>query len=600
MKYRAKEVKVGDIIIGGDESIVIQSMTTTTTTDIESTAEEAIRIYNAGAKLVRITTQGVKEAEALKDIKALIYQRGYRFPISADIHFNYKAAYTAAKYAEKVRINPGNFVRHNESETFEQGVQTIREKFVPLLDLCKKNKVALRIGVNHGSLSERMTMKYGDTPKGIVASCLEYLDICQEEDFHNVVISIKSSNTVLMVKAVRLLVEAFQKREVIYPLHLGVTEAGEGEDGRLKSAVGIGTLLNQGIGNTIRVSLTEPPECEPMVAQKIIDFTERRDLSSPLKLDFGARKIIKCDDFNNSLSPRVLVDIRDLASITLDDLGYKNNEKTLRTCDYVITDSYNSRLPRDLKQIIPISEYKEEGYPLFTIAEWEQLSFSRNSLLKFVSIEVGALDKLSLFSNTDKAVLLVETDAMQGNVFGQLATFWERIEQLGLELPVVVSLKTEVENLEDFQIQAAVSLGNSFIDKLASGVLLRDDKIPYSLQRETAFGLLQAARARTTKTEFISCPGCGRTLFDLQVVTGRVKRHFNHLNHLKVGVMGCIVNGPGEMGDAHYGYVGAGPGRITLYKGTEVMKRNVKSDEAINALEQLIKEQGDWIEPNED
>lgn len=599
MKYRVKEAKIGDIIIGGEASVVVQSMTTATTTDIEATAEEAIRIYNAGAKLVRITTQGVKEAEALKDIKDFIYKKGYQFPISADIHFNYKAAYTAVKYAEKVRINPGNFVRHKDTETFEEGIQTIREKFIPLLDLCKKNKVALRIGVNHGSLSERMTMKYGDTPKGIVASCLEYLDICQEEDFHNIIISIKSSNTVLMVKAVRLLVEAFQERGVAYPLHLGVTEAGEGEDGRLKSAVGIGTLLNQGIGDTIRVSLTEPPECEPTVAQKIINFTERGNLSKHLKLDFGARKVVKCDDFNNSLSPRVLGDIRELETFSLEDLGYKNAEKTLRAYDYIITNVYRTDLPNDMKQIVPIAKYEEKGFPLFTMAEWQELSVE-SELLKFVQIEVDMLDKLPMFSNDDKVVLLVEANTEQEKVFKRLERFWERVEMLKLELPVGVFLEANTEVLEDFQIQVATTLGNSFIDKLASGVVLKNKKLSCTLQRETAFGLLQASRARTTKTEFISCPGCGRTLFDLQVVTGKVKEHFNHLNHLKVGVMGCIVNGPGEMGDAHYGYVGAGPGRITLYKGMEVMRRNVKSDEAINALEQLIRENGDWIEKDEE
>ncbi|MBS9767783.1 MAG: (E)-4-hydroxy-3-methylbut-2-enyl-diphosphate synthase [Flavobacteriaceae bacterium] len=594
MKYETTQMTVGDCKIGGNAPVLIQSMTTTTTTDIEKTVAECIRIYKAGAEMVRITAQGVKEAEALQEIKASLKAKGYTFPLSADIHFNYKAAYTAAKYVDKVRINPGNFVKHNENETFEDGIERIKERFVPLLDLLKQNKVALRIGVNHGSLSERMTMKYGDTPKGIVASCMEYLEICKAENFHNLVISIKSSNTVLMIKAVRLLVVEMQKKGMAYPLHLGVTEAGEGEDGRLKSAVGIGTLLNQGLGDTIRVSLTEPPEFEPPVAKKIVAFTKKTSLSDTLKLDFSARKIQKRADFSNLDTPRVLISGIDKKNLKNEDLGIIRGEKSLRACDYILLDTFQPEMMQDIKQIIPFRNFEGQGIPLYECQEYFE---HKNNAFAFVQMDATEIAYLEQFTNADNVILWV--NASEENSFKELEQFFQKVEKLGLELPVVVGLQSSVQNLEDLQIQVATSLGNSFVDKLASGIFVQNDNLPLKEVRETAFGVLQASRARTTKTEFISCPGCGRTLFSLQEVTGKVKEHFKHLNHLKIGVMGCIVNGPGEMGDAHYGYVGAGQGKINLYKGMEVMQRNIPFEKAIGELEKLIKEHGDWIEPNE-
>lgn len=595
MKYTSTQTKVGNICIGGNANVVIQSMTTTATTDIEATVAEAIRIYEGGAKMVRITAQGVREAEALRAIKEGLKSKGYDFPISADIHFNYKAAYTAARYVEKVRINPGNFIKHKEDEAFEDGTVKIKERFIPLLDLLKENNCALRIGVNHGSLSERMTIKYGDTPAGIVASCMEYLEICRAEDFHNLVISIKSSNTVLMIKAVRLLVTEMQKAGMSYPLHLGVTEAGEGEDGRLKSAVGTGTLLNQGLGDTIRVSLTEPPECEPPVAQKLIDFTRKGELSQPLRLSFEGRRIVKKADFSNVNPPAVIVDARTYNAFEIKDLGYKENEKTIRACDYVILDRYREDLPKDLMQIIPEENYSGVGFPLHSSTSFNDAESKEN--LCFVEIITTDLEALATFSNEDNVVLIVRTSEQR--VFQELEAFFAKLEVLELALPVVVFLESSTTILEDLQIQAAANLGNSFVDKLASGIFLKNENLPLLQVRETAFGVLQAARARTTKTEFISCPGCGRTLFSLQEVTAKVKAHFGHLNHLKIGVMGCIVNGPGEMGDAHYGYVGAGKGKINLYKGMEVMQRNIPSEQAIEALEQLIRDNEDWIARNE-
>lgn len=595
MRYRTTQTRVGDVIIGGENPVVIQSMTTADTKNIVEVVEEAISIHRAGAEMVRITAQGVKEAEALKEIKEKLKEKGYNFPISADIHFNYKAAYTAAKHVEKVRINPGNFIRHKETEAFEEGVERIKERFIPLLELLKENNVALRIGVNHGSLSERMTMKYGDTPRGIVASCMEYLEICRAENFHNLVISIKSSNTVLMIKAVRLLVTEMQKAGMAYPLHLGVTEAGEGEDGRLKSAVGTGTLLNQGLGDTIRVSLTEPPACEPPVAQKLIAYTQKGELSEELKLGFEGRKIVKRGDFSNANPPSVILDGRAVKFFEMEDLGYKKSEKTIRACDYVVLEEYKEELPTALQQIIPAANYSGKGFLLHTFETYK--SANDKEKLCFVEVAATDFDKLSAFTNEENSILIVR--ASEEQIFHELEAFFAQLAKLNLQLPVVVALESSVTILEDLQIQAAANLGNSFVDKLASGILLSNERLPLQQVRETAFGVLQAARSRTTKTEFISCPGCGRTLFNLQEITAKVKAHFKHLNHLKIGVMGCIVNGPGEMGDAHYGYVGAGQGKINLYKGTEVMQRNIPSEQAIEDLEQLIRDNGDWIEPNE-
>ncbi len=595
MKYKTRQAKVGNVLIGRDAPVVVQSMTTTTTTDIEATVDEAIRIYEGGAELVRITAQGVKEAEALQEIKETLVSKGYNFPLSADIHFNYKAAYTAAKYVDKVRINPGNFVKHKVEDSFEEGVERIKERFVPLLDLLKKNNVALRIGVNHGSLSERMTMKYGDTPEGIVASCMEYLEICKEQDFHNLVISIKSSNTVLMVKAVRLLVSEMLQRGLAYPLHLGVTEAGEGEDGRLKSAAGIGTLLNQGIGDTIRVSLTEPPEFEPAVAKKLINYTNKGDLPDKFKLVFSSREITKKGDFSDKKPPAVLVDLRGKKRTKIKDLGYLGREKGIRACDYVLVDTFNNEFPQEIQQIVMGEYYDGQGFPLYSLADFKKLE--ENSSLAFVEVGVKNTEALQFLTNGDAIVLILRVS--ENHPFQQIQTFFDKLGAFGLELPVIIAFESSVQILEDFQIQTAANLGNSFIDKLASGILLENRNLSISEVRETAFGVLQATRARTTKTEFISCPGCGRTLFSLQEVTAKIKVHFQHLNHLKIGVMGCIVNGPGEMGDADYGYVGAGYGKINLYKGTEIKRRNIPSEEAIIALEDLIKEHGDWIAPNE-
>ncbi len=593
--YQTRKVKVGNITIGGDAPVVVQSMTTTDTLDVAATAAEAIRIFEAGAQLVRITTQGTKEAKALEAIRQMIAQAGYEFPLSADIHFNPRAAYVAAELVEKVRINPGNFVKEKE-ESFEEGLLRIKEKLLPLLDLLRKHQTALRIGVNHGSLSERITQQYGDTPQGIVASCLEYLEICRAENFHDIIISIKSSNTVVMVKAVRLLVRKMQEQNLCYPLHLGVTEAGEGEDGRIKSAVGIGTLLNQGIGDTIRVSLTENPEIEPPVAQKLIDFTQKGELGSSLQTEFSKRQTHNVLGIGGESTALVVSDIRgeELTSPLLRKLGFGEQGKEIRGVDFILTDNLQTPLPQGLSALVPVKQYqpKDNHFPLYRLSELDDQYPCQFVECHSQELTAENIEKLKSYK---QLVLLVEVDGT--NCFHSLQKNFDTLKQLQVQCPVVVKLTGNELRLEDFQLKAAANLGGFFIDNLANGICLVNEQLAEEAVRETAFGILQATRVRTTKTEFISCPSCGRTLFDLQEVTARIKQHFNHLNHLKIAVMGCIVNGPGEMGDAHYGYVGAAKGKITLYKSHKVMKTNIPAESAMEELRKLIQEHGDWIDP---
>lgn len=589
MKYKTHSVKVGNETIGGRVPVLVQSMATVATTEIEEVVKQLIAIFESGASLVRLTVQGTKEANSLPEIKRQLVGKGYQFPLSADIHFSYKTAYIAAEIVEKVRINPGNFVKHSDTELFEDGVGKIRSRFIPLLNICKQRNVALRIGVNHGSLSKRITERYGDTPRGIVASCMEYLDICEEYGFKDVVISIKSSNTVIMINAVRLLVAEMQSRKMSFPLHLGVTEAGEGEDARLKSSVGIGTLLNQNIGDTIRVSLTEPPENEPSVANKIIKNTQRRKEDAQLYF-MPQRKGIKIySDFNKNTFAQVLIDLRNSNVTSLEEIGYLGRHKSIRACDYVIVSEYREAYSQELKQIVSSENYKGKGYPLYDICERKLLSEER---LSFLSCKAGDESYLSNLQNTDNVVLIFHVEG--DDAFKQIWCFFKELDKYGVKLPVVVSYKSSVADYEDFQIVSATTLGCAFIDRMASGILLQNNNFSLKEICETAFGILQATRIRTTKTEFISCPGCGRTLFDLLEVTEKVKKNFSHLNHLKIAVMGCIVNGPGEMGDADYGYVGAGTGKISLYKGMELQQKNVPSGEAIEVLKNIIKEHGDW------
>lgn len=537
-RHPSSDVLVGTIPLGKDCPIRIQSMTNTDTMDTVSTVEQAIKIIDAGAEYVRVTAQGIKEAKNIKTIKEKLINSGYFQPLIVDIHFNPKVAFEAAKHADKVRINPGNFADTKlGTGTFEDGAERVKELFVPFLDVCKSYKTAIRIGVNHGSLSERMLNKYGDTPEGMVASCMEYLRIAKAEDFKDIVISIKSSNTRVMVHTVRLLVKTMEKEDMRFPLHLGVTEAGDGEDGRIKSAVGIGSLLCDGIGDTIRVSLSEAPEKEVPVANKIIDIAYYRE-GAPM-LPTGGESHYSPFQYQK----------RESAAIA--SIGGSNKPVAL------------THIPTDI--------------PTLTLQSDQELSEE---------------DIHHLQQNE----VLVIARTTHPNVLAAHRSLILRLMDLNITAPVIVAFNSDTTDASVFQLQAACELGGLFLDGLCDGLLLEGNFEPSFLE-QTAYNILQASRVLFTKTEYISCPGCGRTLYNLEEVIAKIKARTSHLKNLKIGIMGCIVNGPGEMADADYGYVGAAASKVSLYKGTECIKKNIPEDDALEELIALIKENGDWVEP---
>ncbi|MRT92404.1 flavodoxin-dependent (E)-4-hydroxy-3-methylbut-2-enyl-diphosphate synthase [Ancylomarina sp. 16SWW S1-10-2] len=622
---------IGKTPLGAEYPIRIQSMTNTDTNDVEASVSQAIRMIESGAEYVRLTAQGKNEAENLKFIKASLLEKGYETPLVADIHFNPEAATIAAQYVDKIRVNPGNFVdkRANldgsvySDEMYQEGFAKIRSKFIPLLNICKEYKTAIRIGTNHGSLSDRVMSRYGDTPQGMVESTLEFLRICKEESFSNVVISIKSSNTVVMVKTVRLLVSEMNKEELYFPLHLGVTEAGEGEDGRIKSAVGTAALLNDGLGDTIRISLTEDPEVESPVGRKMVDYILEKEghapIESPLCLDvnlyeFYKRSTQKVANIGGGNQAIVIADCsldKCFSSDFPEQIGYKMNadsfewEKSDLAADYIYINGLDPAIrdfPEELGFIVD-SECWEEAFlyservqPLFSSDAFFQNDLSAfNSDVHFISCEYSNLTEafIEKLKTDPKAVLLCESKHQ--NTFAEQRAFVFKLIQFNCKTPVVFHLLFNENKLEDLQLKSACDFGPLFIDGLGTGICLNNiGDISREDINATAFGILQAARVRTSKTEFVSCPGCGRTLFDLQEVVSEVKQRCAHLSHLKIGVMGCIVNGPGEMGDVDYGYVGAGIGRVSLYKSQKVIKKNILSEDAIEELIQIIKDNGDW------
>lgn len=579
----ASEVKIGSLLMGGEYPVRVQSMANTDTNDIENSVAQGVRIIEAGADLVRYTTQGIREAESAKLIHDLIRAKGLQAPLVADIHFNANAADVAARNVEKVRINPGNYVGsvkigdnspYTEDE-FTREYQKIRDRFIPFLEICKTNNTAIRIGVNHGSLSERMMDRYGDTPQGMVASCMEFLEICREQNFHNVVISMKTSNTVMMVHTVRLLVDEMEKNDLHYPLHLGVTEAGDGEDGRIKSAVGIGALLLDGIGDTIRVSLSEEPEFEVPVARLLVEYSAKR-LQQPAiqvvesqlysKYEYERRKTHAVGNIGGENVPVVIAD-KDGGFATIPD--YLLKEKT------VLSSEGNS-------------------YPVYEANEVDKL-VEDNANIKFIKLTYNDLtpELLILLNESTDIVILLE--ASEHNSVSEQRAFYHTLLNSGSTVPVVLCRTYNEEDVQNLQIKAATDLGVLFIDGFGDGIFLQNNgKIGVEQVSSVAFGILQAARVRTTKTEYISCPSCGRTMFNLQTVIARIKARTSHLKGLKIGIMGCIVNGPGEMADADYGYVGAGRGKISLYKKKECVQRNIPEDEAVDKLIDLIKAHGDW------
>lgn len=602
------DVHVGNIVMGGNFPVVVQTMTSTNTLDTEASVAQCERIIAAGADLIRLTTQGVREANNLREIRRQLRDRGYGTPLSADIHFNPRAAEVAATIAEKVRINPGNFVDKQKTfaelvytdEEYAKELEKIRSKVIPFLRICKEHGTAVRIGVNHGSLSDRIMSRYGDTPEGMVESCMEYLRIAVEEDFTDIVISMKASNTLLMTKAVRLLVATMDKEGIHFPLHLGVTEAGDGEDGRMKSAVGIGALLSDGLGDTIRVSLSEDPEAEVPVARKLVDYVAQRDGHPHIKADlypgfspFSTERR-ETDAVWNIGGEHLPVVVSDRSKI--DDMSINPHFIP----DYIYVGSrVPDNFPKGMKSIVDYDAWEEriDNYPLFTVENIDKME-NCTTAVKFLRISYPDLSEnvIRILKNDPKVVVILTTNHLNG--VGEQRAFFHALLNAECRVPVILQRNYMEDVAEDIQVKAGVDFGTVLLDGFGNGIMMSNEgKIDIVNLDAYAFGILQAARVRTSKTEFISCPSCGRTLFDLQTTVALIKKHFSHLKHLKIGVMGCIVNGPGEMADADYGYVGAEHGKISLYRKKELVEKNIPQAEAVEHLIQLIKDHGDWIEP---
>ncbi len=666
-RFLTREVTIGHIPMGAHNPIRIQSMTTTDTMDTMGTVEQAIRMADAGCEYVRITAPSVKEAKNLANIKNELKARGYNIPLIADIHFTPNAAEEAARIVEKVRINPGNYADKKRFENFEYTsteyqaeLERIYKKFAPLVKICKENGTAMRIGTNHGSLSDRIMSHYGDTPRGMVESAMEFIRICEDMKYYNLVVSMKSSNPQVMVQAYRLLVETMVKEGMNYPLHLGVTEAGDGEDGRIKSAVGIGALLEDGLGDTVRVSLTEDPEFEAPVAIALANRYKERGLSvisyqlpiisygSPVTADLQLdESSLKTDnrqqithnpyeyqkrhttELNTFIGghqvPRVIIDIskknlKDPAMLS--EVGYlysslldKYNMAEQSTDFVYLADALPSfNFPGNLKQLYNYStwkglENKSNCHPYYSLQEYVG-AVLRDPSLNLVSIYNSDIST-ALFNEIaldNTLVFVLETTSSCG-LQDQRQAFFKLVE-LGLEMPVIIKrtyhLKSSIElpgnaeilpEVSDFQLYSATDLGGLMLDGFGDGIWADAPDISGKNILSTSFGILQATRSRISKTEYISCPSCGRTLFDLQVTTQMIRSRTDHLKGLKIGIMGCIVNGPGEMADADYGYVGTGPGKITLYRGKEVVKKNVNTENALDELIGIIRDDGNWLEP---
>lgn len=605
----ASDVQIGNVTLGSGHVILVQTMTNTDTLDTDASVAQCERIIEAGGQLIRLTAQGVKHAENLKNIHQALHNKGYNVPLSADIHFNPRAAITAAKYVEKVRINPGNFVDRTKffasveytDEEYALEIKKIEDKFAPFIEICKEHGTAVRIGVNHGSLSDRIMSRYGDTPEGMVESCLEYLRIALAHDFTDIVISLKSSNTLLMTKSVRLLIDRMNAEDMHFPLHLGVTEAGGGEDGRIKSAVGIGALLSDGIGDTIRVSLSEDPECELPVAQKLIDYVALRQGHDPIE----AKASQKFSFF--STDKRITHKVRNIGGESLPVVisdRTKNIDGNISTHfipDYVYVGSeIPADMPKGMKLILDYQSWTDQidYYPLFTAGELPLL-VACNSKLKFLRLSYSHLAKYNLIKKLDElhnTVIILDTNHTNG--VGEQRAFMHQLLEHNCSVPVVLHRSYMEDESEDLQVKASVDLGAILLDGFGNGIMLSNEGTIAATEVDAyMFGILQAARVRTSKTEFISCPGCGRTLFNLQDTVAKIKVAFSHLKTLKIGVMGCIVNGPGEMADADYGYVGAEPGKVSLYKKKERIEKNIPEAEAVDRLIALIKEHGDWVDP---
>tara|TARA_B100001109_G_scaffold255800_1_gene260958 strand:- start:6095 stop:7921 length:1827 start_codon:yes stop_codon:yes gene_type:complete len=607
-------------------------MTTTDTMDTAGSIKQSVRMIEAGCELVRLTAPSKKDAENLRLIKQGIRDLGYQTPLVADIHFTPNAAEVAAKIVEKVRVNPGNYADKKKFEelsytddSYNQELRRIEEKFTPLVLLCKEHGTAMRIGTNHGSLSDRILSRYGDTPHGMVESAMEFIRICRKNDFHELVLSMKASNTLVMVQAYRLLVAEMMKEGMNYPLHLGVTEAGDGEDGRIKSAVGIGTLLEDGLGDTIRVSLTEEPEFEIPVAQKLVTrYANRANHSkiapvtkNPINpFEYKKRESKNINNIGHDFVPVVFGDLSQSKSIkaaSLFGFGYAYSVPLDKwnildqAADYIYIgeNTIDFQIPGTLGLVQDYKVWKshpskERHYPILNVEEY--LNEENLNVLNFVSCELNDVlenqNFISKLKASNYSVLVLKTKNEHG-MAEQRRAFIALLNQR-VDLPVIIQRTYDSDDIEEVQLASATDFGGLLIDGLGDGIWLKSKRaIASQFVVNTSFGILQASRVRISKTEYISCPSCGRTLFDLQETTAKIRAVTSHLKGVKIGIMGCIVNGPGEMADADYGYVGTGPGKITLYKEKEVVKRNVQEEDAVDALIELIKAHGDWVVPTE-
>lgn len=602
-RRKSSTVKIGNVPLGGENPIRIQTMTDTSTRDIAASMEQIRRITASGADYIRLTTQGTIEVEALRNIRAGLHAEGNYTPLVADIHFNPNVADAAAAVTDKIRINPGNFTdnartfKHIDYDdaSYAEEIKKLETRFKQLLQICKKHGTALRIGVNHGSLSDRIMSRYGDTPEGIVESCMEFLRVCRKEEFNNVTISIKASNTVIMVKSVRLLIKAMEREQMDYPLHLGVTEAGEGEDGRIKSAVGIGALLADGIGDTIRVSLSEPPEDEVPVARKLAEYINNRaghphingkELPGYDHCAMERRKSIAVKEIGGDNPPVVIysaenaTEMPDMTGATCPDYIYLGKQRPTAKLG-------------EVKSITDSDEYRgdKNNYPLYTIKQIEKIGKS-DAEIRFLEITLGDTDettlkKIAALSNT---VLILRSTHI--NPVGEMRSMVHALATAGIKHPVVFARRYNETDKEEFEIKSGADMGTLLLDGFGDGIEISNGTHAISADdiTATAYTILQAARRRISKTEYISCPGCGRTQFELQKRVAEIKAATKHLVGIKIGIMGCIVNGPGEMADADYGYVGAARGRISLYKGKECIEKNIPEEDAVKRLLEFIEQ----------
>jgi (E)-4-hydroxy-3-methylbut-2-enyl-diphosphate synthase len=635
-RFVTREVTCGNVGIGGNNPIRVQSMTTTDTMDTKATVAQSIRMIEAGCELVRITAPSINEAKNLEVIKKELVAAGYTTPLVADIHFTPNAAEYAARVIEKVRVNPGNYADKKKFEeidytdsAYEQELERIRQRFTPLVNICKEYGTAMRIGTNHGSLSDRILSRYGDTPLGMVESAFEFLRICEDLNYYNIVISMKASNTQVMVQAYRLLVQKMLETGRNYPLHLGVTEAGDGEDGRIKSAVGIGALLEDGLGDTIRVSLTEDPEFEIPVAKALADRYSAEKIKQhqaiePLKTEgvkvnlsydpyeYKRRESITVSNIGGHNVPRVIADFSTRETISpaaFFPVGYNYSVPLDKwnisdmDCDYVYVGNniIDFEIPGTLGIISNSETWKAlknpvRQFPLFCGEEF-LTSDEAHPELNFVAVtkEVLKKDFIERIKTRPNVVLILDT--FNPYAMPELRRLFVSLAEDGVRLPVIIKRNYRDIPEQEFQLASSTEIGALLLDGLGDGVWIKQQNCTSpQVANSTAFGILQATRTRISKTEYISCPSCGRTLFDLQETTQKIRERTDHLKGIKIGIMGCIVNGPGEMADADYGYVGVGVGKISLYKGKEVVKKNVPSENAVDELIGLIRENGDWVE----